>query len=108
MKMLKFFLPLLLCVGPWAQGHFRANSVSFYCNIMILRALLCSSSNIIIFNFGCQLKVYIAFFLLSFFYLHYCGVSSMFLFPFECRQTLFYLSTFDRERAISRLQVRVS
>ncbi|KAL5476128.1 hypothetical protein EMCRGX_G026036 [Ephydatia muelleri] len=27
-----------------------------------------------------------------------------FLFPFECRQTLFYLSTFDRDRAISRLQ----
>lgn len=30
---------------------------------------------------------------------------SMFLFPFECRQSLFYLSAFDRDRAIARLQV---
>jgi len=30
---------------------------------------------------------------------------SPFLFPFECRQLLFYLTTFDRDRAIARLQV---
>lgn len=35
-------------------------------------------------------------------------ISSRFLFPFECRQLLFYLTTFDRDRAICRLQVCVS
>ena len=38
----------------------------------------------------------------------YVTFNSPFLFPFECRQTLFYLTTFDRDRAISRLQVSFS
>ena len=30
---------------------------------------------------------------------------SPFLFPFECRQSLFFLTSFDRDRGIARLQV---
>lgn len=36
-------------------------------------------------------------------WLHHIASNCTFLFPFECRQTLFYLSTFDRDRAIARL-----
>ena len=30
---------------------------------------------------------------------------SPFLFPFDCRQMLFYLTAFDRDRAIARMHV---
>ena len=33
------------------------------------------------------------------------SIYSPFLFPFECRQMLFYSASFDRDRALLRLQV---
>lgn len=38
---------------------------------------------------------------------HFYPIYSPFLFPFECRQMLFYSISFDRDRALLRLQVRM-